>query len=123
MGVNFYWHEKPKCDKCGRCGERVHIGKSSFGWCFGLHIHPHDDIYNLSDWIERFDHPGSWIENEYGEVISKEEMLQWIRREGEGWDEWRKKHGKFKRHEFGGRWGMEGAYGEGDYDLCNYDFS
>lgn len=122
MGTNYYWHEKPKCDKCGRCDEGVHIGKSSFGWCFGLKVCPWDNIYNLQHWIERFNIEGSWIEDEYHEVISKEDMIKTIKREGEGYDEWRAKNGQFKRHEFE-RWGLNGTYGEGDYDLLNYDFS
>lgn len=123
MGTNYYWYEKPKCDKCGRCDERVHIGKSSWGWCFSLKVYPWDGLNSLSAWIEKFKTPGSYIEDEYGELIGYEEMIREIKREGAGWDDWIKKNEKLRRHT--NVWGLEGrcVEGEGNYDLCNYDFS
>src|SRR5450631_1105933 len=37
MGTNYYL-QLPGCDHCNRAGDRLHIGKSSGGWCFALHV-------------------------------------------------------------------------------------
>lgn len=79
MGTNYYWHEKPPCEHCGQTiGERLHIGKSSAGWCFSLHVSSFDGIRSLGDWQNRFDLPGSWIADEYGDRVTVEEMLSII---------------------------------------------
>jgi len=44
MGTNYYLvkNERPPCPCCERTyvQERLHIGKSSGGWCFALHVIP-----------------------------------------------------------------------------------
>lgn len=77
MGTNYYYYKEPICKKCLREHGRMHIGKSSGGWCFGLHIYP-PDVNNLNDWIDLFNISDSYIRNEYGEVITKEEMIDII---------------------------------------------
>jgi len=52
----------------------LHIGKSSGGWCFSLHVVPEDGINDLDDWRKLWSAPGTFIENEYGEKISVEDM-------------------------------------------------
>jgi len=78
MGTNFYWlkEEKPPCECCGRPFDdaRLHIGKSSVGWCFALHVVPEDGIHTLDDWRELLKQPGR-IEDEYGNSLSVEDML------------------------------------------------
>ena len=74
MGTNYYWHEKPPCSSCGRKYEPLHIGKSSAGWCFALHIIPEEDINDLPDWQKLWDTPGSLIFNEYGDILSPAAM-------------------------------------------------
>lgn len=78
MGTNFYWlkEEKPPCECCGRPFEqdRLHIGKSSAGWCFALHVVPEDGIHTLEDWRALLKQPGR-IEDEYGGAVSFEDML------------------------------------------------
>lgn len=93
MGTNFYWHEKPPCKCCGRAFDRIHIGKSSCGWCFSLHVQQHggefdehDGISSLADWERQFSVPGSWIEDEYGETLTVEEMLKCIKERKGGRD-------------------------------------
>lgn len=79
MGTNYYWNktEKPPCTHCGRpyLEEPIHIGKSSGGWCFSLHVT--DEIKSLDDWKIIFESDGV-IKNEYGEEITPESMLSII---------------------------------------------
>lgn len=72
------------CKECHRDYEsaKLHIGKSSAGWCFSLHVYPRPDyssialdIKDLDDWKKYFSFPGSYIEDEYGSKISVKEML------------------------------------------------
>lgn len=75
MGTNYYWHEKEPCGSCTRDFEAIHIGKSSGGWCFGLHVDAELGIHSLADWKERFAREGSFIKNEYNERVSVNDML------------------------------------------------
>jgi hypothetical protein len=72
MGTNYYWHEREPCQTCGRRDEPLHIGKSSVGWVFALHIMPDDGINDLPDWEARWDR--GRIEDEYGRALSPDEM-------------------------------------------------
>jgi len=74
MGTNYYLHQKPDCECCGRPFEPLHIGKSSGGWCFSLHVMPDDNIHDLDDWRNEWAKPGAFIRNEYGEKVSIAEM-------------------------------------------------
>lgn len=73
MGTNYYLHS-PVCSHCGKeLEEPLHLGKSSVGWCFGLHIYPELD---LPDWDRlwsyicfKTEEDGYVIRNEYGESI------------------------------------------------------
>jgi hypothetical protein len=80
MGTNYYWiKEDTTCPHCGRRDPdetSVHIGKSSCGWCFSLHVDPSIGIGSLDDWIERFD--TGFIEDEYGDRLSVGEMMSVI---------------------------------------------
>lgn len=73
MGTNYYLHRNV-CGACGRGDTPLHIGKSSVGWCFSLHVQ--DEIQSLEDW------KAIWaegvIKNEYGDVVPPEEMLEII---------------------------------------------
>lgn len=79
MGTNYFWHPPAAapCDHCGRADivEPLHIGKSSAGWCFSLHIHPELGIDDLPAWEERWAIPGSRIVDEYGEAVDATQML------------------------------------------------
>ena len=74
MGTNYYLHEKPDCKCCGRPFEPRHIGKSSGGWCFSLHVYPEDNIHTLDDWRGLWSMPGAFIRNEEGERIPIADM-------------------------------------------------
>jgi hypothetical protein len=53
----------------------LHIGKKSWGWCFGLHIYP-GLVDNYAEWLELF-HYGA-IKNEYGDTVTKSSMIEII---------------------------------------------
>ena len=92
MSTNYYFERA-----CGDCGHitRYHIGKSSGGWCFGLHVgtevQPLEvelevrqkykpvtvDIRDWHDWqraIAKGAEFGWRIVDEYGRVLTVEEM-------------------------------------------------
>jgi len=77
MGTNYYLEPQPPCPHCGRAYEGLHIGKSSAGWCFSLHVIPEEGLNSLEDWEKRFISE-TVIRDEYGDEISREEMLKTI---------------------------------------------
>lgn len=87
MGTNYYWHNNPPCPTCGHAEEPKHIGKSSAGWVFSLHVYPDEHLYDLDDW-ERMWTDGA-IRDEYGDSVTVDEMRAIITARGrpERWDE------------------------------------
>lgn len=71
-----YYTDLKDLETKGNFSHLLHIGKSSCGWHFSLCIYPELGINNLSDWSELFDLDE--IINEYGETISKSEMVKCI---------------------------------------------
>lgn len=71
MGTNYYHYND-------ETGERQHIGKSSVGWVFLVHVYADDGIRTLDDWQQRWQQPNTHIESEYGERRTPTEMLHWI---------------------------------------------
>lgn len=108
MGTNYYLHQKPDCECCGRSYEPLHIGKSSGGWCFSLHVMPEDGIHTLDDWRALWSAPGAYIRNEYGERVSSEELERIIteRRNDRGWDD--------------RQWSIMGYGSEANFHLYNH---
>lgn len=78
MGTNYYMKKSGACPCCKREHKTLHIGKSSAGWCFALHIMPERGINDLEDWQKLWNEPGTIIETEYGDQITPEEMTQVI---------------------------------------------
>ena len=80
MGTNYYI----RYDKCIECGERkedYHIGKSSAGWCFSLHVEPEkgiNDLNNVMCICEDTSLLKRRIIDEYDDVISLERMQEII---------------------------------------------
>lgn len=139
MGTNYYL-TLDTCEHCGRSDESLHIGKSSMGWCFGLHVIPEEEIGSLDDWEALFRRPGATIRDECGRVLSADEMLARIRnRGGRPFDdrtEWmgyrdeadfhaknhseRGPNGLLRRRLMGGH---VISHGDGTWDCCIGEFS
>ena len=58
--------------------QKIHIGKSSMGWHFGLCIYPEYNINTLDDWIKLFRTKGNVILDEEDRIIKTSEMLDRI---------------------------------------------
>lgn len=81
MGTNYYVKTGRKVRYRGfDVDEILHVGKSSYGWYFNLHIIPHEGINSLRDWIPYLQ--GGEIHDEYGEHIPYEVMMHVIKRTG-----------------------------------------
>lgn len=134
MGTNYYLKIDP-CPHCGRCDEEWHIGKSSGGWCFSLHVIPERNINTLDDWRREWSRPNRAIKNEYGDTVTIEEMEQAITQR-----EWRpgttplgyqsREHFHRLNHSTDGPNGLLRhsasncvGHGEGTWDYCLGEFS
>lgn len=86
MGMNFYlqkvskepftvfdWYTNTPIEV-----EKLHIGKSSFGWHFGLCIYENLGIKDLEDWKKLFNSSDYIILDEYDDLVSAENMLDRI---------------------------------------------
>lgn len=76
MGTNFYAHVDP-CGECGHAATVVHIGKSSRGWVFSLHVGG-DAPEHLRGWTTFLKRKGVVIKDEYSRVVSLEDLLEII---------------------------------------------
>lgn len=77
MGMNYYLKTKP-CECCNRSDKLKHIGKSSYGWVFSLHVIPDEGIHDLCDWIKFFNDDNYQIYDEEDRQITTEDMLDTI---------------------------------------------
>lgn len=119
MGTNYYWLPDP-CPTCGH-GERLHIGKSSAGWCFSLHVGREDFETeegiprDLDGWRALWHRPGSRIVDEYGAPHTPEQMEATIA-DRQPWN------GRpLRRHDIGN--GLCVGHGAATYDLLVGVFS
>lgn len=91
MGTNYYLCKKGEKLICPHCLEDVnrrHIGKSSAGWVFALHVYPAEGIHDLRDWEKLWRDEAYQIEDEYGKVITHNKMLENItERSNLPWDQ------------------------------------
>lgn len=132
MGTNYYWYQEPPCQFCGRAFPARHIGKSSGGWCFALHVEPAEGIRDLPDWRELWMTPGSEIRNEYGEIMSAQDMERCVTKRSSPSDphwseeEYRRNHAEQGPHNLV-RSLVDGlhcvAHGEGTWDCVTGEFS
>ena len=135
MGTNYYLSPDPPCPCCGRSDPTRHIGKSSAGWVFALHVYPEEGIKTLKDWKPLL--ASGTVRDEYGRVVTLLEMFSIIldRSSGpkgprpSGYSSW--DHFLFNN---GAEWGPNNllrsrvddrcvGQGEGTYDLFEGDFS
>lgn len=127
MGTNYYLLGKPSCSHCGRGpGRGLHIGTSSAGWAFSLHVYPHDHwrvedfdtsikcIETLEDWLPLFDRFG--VINEYEATVSSAAMIATIT-ERKPWQGGQ----PLRRGDIDGYHTI--AHGPGTWDLCTGEFS
>ncbi len=116
MGMNYYWYREPVCEYCGRDDKPLHIGKSSWGWCFSLHIIPDEGINTLDDWREKWQQEGTYILDEAGTPITVKKMEQCITERKQG--QWTRyaplRHELDYRHCVG--------HGEGTWDYITGEF-
>jgi len=63
-------------------GDILHIGKSSGGWCFSLHVIPCRGIHDLWDWFDTLLDPDRIIINEYHDPVEFSEMIRIITERG-----------------------------------------
>lgn len=74
MGTNYY-ASRGKCACCGT-DTKLHIGKSSLGWCFLLRLYPERGLTSWTTWRRYLD--GMTITDEYGTVITKKALIEVI---------------------------------------------
>jgi hypothetical protein len=77
VGTNYYL-ETDVCPHCGTSKGRLHIGKSSAGWCFSLHVDSDEGVHDLDDWRARWSAPNSRIVDEYGREVTVADMERTI---------------------------------------------
>ena len=125
MGTNYFHHAPRKnyCECCGRYdeGKITHIGKSSGGWVFLLHVT--DTIKSLEDW-EKVWETGE-IYDEYENRITPHDMYEIITNRS-----WAYEPKTFDRYSqigpnnlFRNRVRDGVTHGPGTWDLVDCDFS
>lgn len=80
MSTNYYIRENSALGE--KFDQLIHIGLSSYGWNFQLHVMPEKNINNLEDWKKLFDivekNDNLSIVDEYGRKISNTKMIDVI---------------------------------------------
>lgn len=132
MSTNYYavLGKPSTCEHCGHMEKprELHIGKSSIGWTFALHIEPDDPTHpqTWAEWLDLLNRDGVSIENEYGEPITIEAMTAAVTmrshfRDREPSTEWLERNSaipgpnNLARRKIG-RFAV--AHGAGTWDLC-----
>jgi hypothetical protein len=98
----------------------IHIGKSSGGWCFSLHIYPELGVHTLADWkvfAPTLIAEGWRIEDEYRDAITLDEL--WGVVERVDWERWNGR--PLLRADLS--YGHCVGHGEGLYDYITGEFS
>ena len=85
MGTNYYLKYPDVVEsECHCCGNKVdkqktrHIGKSSGGWYFSLHVQPEDGLHNFEDWLREIistTQVGGFVEDEYCGVVELHRLI------------------------------------------------
>ena len=85
MGTNYY-AKKNACPHCRRCDEEdtYHIGKSSYGWCFSLHVDETSGITDYDSLMKYIKDNECLIVDEYGEETPLADLTECITGRGNG---------------------------------------
>lgn len=85
MGTNYYLvYNETTDDTCPCCGQsitkqkEIHLGKSSSGWTFALHVYPEKGIHTWADVMYECVYAmkaGGWIKDEYDSEIPYNDFL------------------------------------------------
>lgn len=75
MGTNYFLY-RAICPHCGVEQDKLHIGKSSAGWCFSLHVIPEEGLSSLEDWMKKCKE--GEIKDEYGARYTWDELYEII---------------------------------------------
>jgi hypothetical protein len=128
MGTNYY----VEYSEIHPQKEKLHIGKSSAGWCFMLHVIPELNLNSFEDWEKLWSRANNEITNEYGDKVSIEEMTSVIK--NGSWDRISALGPNFHRHNYS-QLGPNGlvrfrldspgcvGHGQGTWDLIEGEFS
>ena len=108
MSTNYYI-KGDQCEHCKRSDPDLHIGKSSFGWAFALHVVADRGLNSLDDWRPLL--AAGRIIDEYDDPVSAEKMLQIIT----------ERPADCRRNGIDGRHCI--GHGAGTWDLLPCDFS
>ena len=82
MGINYYLKKKNHLTGAAdRYDTGLHIGQSSYGWAFALHVVP-GIAESLADWKDLWSCRHFVIVDEWGKRVSKEEMLSIVTERG-----------------------------------------
>jgi hypothetical protein len=80
MGTNYHAKitTKPACPTCGHTEiqDRLHIGKSSAGWCFSLHVIPEHGLTSWETWDAFLRRPDVMIVDEYDRSVTADDMTR-----------------------------------------------
>jgi hypothetical protein len=77
-GTNFFFTTEP-CPYCHRSSEKIHIGKSAYGWSFSFQGHPDLEIMSYCAWLYKFKYTPGWIiVDENDEAISYEDFTSMV---------------------------------------------
>lgn len=92
MGTNYYLVYNEKIDSICPCCEHeitkykeLHLGKSSNGWTFALHVYPEQGIHTWGDVLYEILHAtgkGGWIKDEYGTEVETDMFIDIVTERG-----------------------------------------
>lgn len=97
---------------------RIHLGKSSGGWAFGLHVYPEQGWGNFDRILElviNLTCAGWVLEDEYGAVLTPAKFARIVHR-----SDWEPPPDGWKRHEINGVYCI--GHGAGAFDYLIGEF-
>jgi len=123
MGTNYY-AQWDSCKHCKRADEydRFHVGKSSWGWMFSLHVIEQrdwdDDKYGMEapqdyeGWLKFLTHSNVRVFDEYSQEMDGALFMDQVVAN---------RQGDLQRHSLDGKYYT--ANGKGTWDMCRGEYS